>query len=126
MNDTTTQLPSRTQDICAEFNITCQASAHGLRESLSQVIGLSELFRAMSDETRTKILHLLSQEELCVCDLAYLLKMTLPAISHHLRLLKTMRLVRSRRAGKQVFYALDDDHVLELLEVAREHYVGQR
>ena len=52
--------------------------------------------------------------------------MTLPAVSHHLRLLKTMRLVSSRRDGKQVFYALDDDHVLSLIEVAREHYIDQR
>ena len=113
-------------DMCTELGITCRESEHELRGSLVDVAGLSELFRALSDETRTKILYLLSQQELCVCDLAHLLEMTLPAVSHHLRLLKTMRLIRSRRAGKQVFYALDDDHVLSLLEVAREHYIDQR
>ncbi|MFW5743648.1 MAG: ArsR/SmtB family transcription factor [Spirochaetota bacterium] len=112
--------------MCTELGITCQATAHALRETLIDVAGLSELFRALADETRTKILYLLSQQELCVCDLAYLLDMTLPAVSHHLRLLKTMRLVRSRRDGKQVFYALDDDHVLSLIEVAREHYIDRR
>lgn len=126
MSETVTAKPAASNDICDEPAITCQANERKLRESLGEVTGLSELFRAMSDETRTKILHLLSQEELCVCDLAHLLQMTLPAISHHLRLLKTMRLVSSRRSGKQVFYALDDHHVLSLLEVAREHYVDQR
>jgi ArsR family transcriptional regulator len=126
MSDTTTVSAATAGDVCTEFSLSCEASEESLRHSLSEVTGLSELFRAMSDETRTKILHLLSQQELCVCDLAHLLQVTLPAISHHLRLLKAMRLVRSRRAGKMVFYALDDDHVLSLLEVAREHYVDQR
>ena len=113
-------------DICSELGITCHATESQLRETLMDVSGLSELFRALADETRTRILYLLAQQELCVCDLAYLLEMTLPAVSHHLRLLKTMRLVRSRRDGKQVFYALDDDHVLALIQVAREHYIDQR
>jgi ArsR family transcriptional regulator len=112
--------------MCTEFGITCQANARELRDGLVTIGGLSELFRALSDETRTKILYLLSRQELCVCDLAYLLDMSLPAVSHHLRLLKTMRLIRSRRDGKQVFYTLDDDHVLSLIEVAREHYIDQR
>lgn len=109
-------------EVCTEFGITCKAAEHELRGALAEVEGLSELFRALSDETRTKVLHLLARQELCVCDLAYLLDMTLPAISHHLRVLKTLRLIRSRRRGKQVFYTLDDDHVLALIEVARDHY----
>lgn len=113
-------------DMCTELGITCRENAQELRGKLLDVAGLSELFRALSDETRTKILYLLSQQELCVCDLAYLLEMTLPAVSHHLRLLKTMRLIRARRDGKQVFYALDDEHVLSLIQVAREHYIDQR
>ena len=116
----------RSADICSELGITCHATEHELRERILDVAGLSELFRAMSDETRTKILYLLAQQELCVCDLAHLLEITLPAVSHHLRLLRAMRLVRSRRDGKQVFYALDDDHVLSLIEVAREHYIDQQ
>ncbi|MFP4562767.1 MAG: ArsR/SmtB family transcription factor [Spirochaetia bacterium] len=116
-----TDIPSY-QEVCTEFGITCKGAESELRTALSEVEGLSELFRALSDETRTKILHLLAQQELCVCDLAYLLDMTLPAVSHHLRVLKTLRLVRSRRMGKQVFYALDDNHVLALIKVARDHY----
>ena len=116
-----TEIPT-SHEVCSEFGITCKEAEHELRGALADVEGLSELFRALSDETRTKILHLLTQRELCVCDLAYLLEMTLPAVSHHLRVLKTLRLVRSRRTGKQVFYALDDGHVLALIEVARDHY----
>ena len=94
-----------------------------LRSSLIDVAGLSELFKALSDESRVKILHLLSQRELCVCDLAFLLETNLPAISHHLRFLRTLNLVRARRDGKQVFYSLADDHVLDLLRTARDHFM---
>jgi ArsR family transcriptional regulator len=92
-----------------------------LRASLGEVAGLSELFKALADETRVKILYLLSQQELCVCDLAFILEMSMPAVSHHLRLLKALRLARSRKAGKLVFYRLEDNHVLSLIEQARVH-----
>jgi len=111
------------EDICSQFGISCQDKAPGLRDSLLDVAGLSELFKAMADESRIKILYLLSQQELCVCDLAFLLETNLPAISHHLRFLRSLNLVRSRRDGKQVFYALSDSHVLELLQIARNHYI---
>ncbi len=111
------------EDICSQFGISCQDAAPELKASLLDVAGLSELFKAMADETRIKILYLLAQRELCVCDLAYVLESTLPAISHHLRFLRTLNLVRTRRDGKQVFYALADDHVLELLQTARNHYI---
>ncbi len=113
----------QTSDVCSEHSITCKDSEQELRGALMKVSGLSELFRALADETRTKILYLLSQRKLCVCDLAYILEMTLPAVSHHLRLLKTMRLVKAQRKGRQVFYTLDDEHVLTLIQVAREHYI---
>jgi len=112
-------------DICSQYGITCRDQAEQLRESLLRVAGLSELFKALADETRTKILYLLTQRELCVCDLAFILEMSLPAVSHHLRLLKTLRLVSTRREGKQVFYSLEDDHVLALIEQAREHYIDR-
>jgi ArsR family transcriptional regulator len=103
--------------------VSCAGDAEALRDSLLDIAGISELFKALADETRTKILHLLGQRELCVCDLAFLLEMSLPAVSHHLRFLKALRLVRSRKDGKNVFYSLDDDHVLSLMEQAREHYI---
>lgn len=113
-------------DMCSQFSVNCREDADRLKESLLSVAGLSELYKALADETRVKILYLLSQKELCVCDLAFLLDMTLPAISHHLRLLKTLRLVASRRDGKMVFYRLDDEHVLALIEQAREHYIDRK
>jgi ArsR family transcriptional regulator, lead/cadmium/zinc/bismuth-responsive transcriptional repressor len=113
-------------DFCADDSSHQPAETERLRGSLMEVSGLSELFRVLSDETRTKILYLLSKEELCVYDIAQVLEMTLPAVSHHLRLLKAMRLVRARRDGKHVFYLLDDDHVLSLIRVAQEHYIDGR
>jgi ArsR family transcriptional regulator, lead/cadmium/zinc/bismuth-responsive transcriptional repressor len=115
-----------TMDVCSEESISCRPNETRLREMILEVSGLSELFRALSDETRTRILYLLSEQELCVCDLGYLLGMSTPAISHHLRLLKMMRLVRTRREGKQVYYTLDDEHVVSLIRVAREHYIDGR
>ncbi len=111
------------EDLCSQYGVTCSRDAEALRGSLLEVAGISELFKALSDETRTKILHLLGQRELCVCDLAFLLEMSLPAVSHHLRFLKALRLVRSRKDGKNVFYTLDDGHVLSLMVQAREHYI---
>lgn len=111
------------EDLCSQYGVSCAGDAEALRDSLLDIAGISELFKALADETRTKILHLLGQRELCVCDLAFLLEMSLPAVSHHLRFLKALRLVRSRKDGKNVFYSLDDDHVLSLMEQAREHYI---
>uniref|UniRef100_A0A7C2EJL6 Transcriptional regulator n=1 Tax=Ammonifex degensii TaxID=42838 RepID=A0A7C2EJL6_9THEO len=97
-----------------------------LKEKVLEVAGLSEIFRVLSDETRTKIVYLLSHQELCVCDLAGALDMNLPAISHHLRLLKALRLVKYRRSGKMVFYSLDDEHIVNLIREAQEHFAEGR
>lgn len=113
-------------DLCAQPCVTPQEKVGPLRASLLDVAGLSELFKALADETRVNILYLLSQQELCVCDLAFLLEMSMPAVSHHLRLLKVLRLVRSRKDGKLVFYTLEDNHVLALIEQARVHYIEQQ
>lgn len=113
-------------DVCSEYSLSCQDREDELQKRIIDISGLSELFRALADETRTKILYLLSEQELCVCDFAYLLNMSLPAVSHHLRLLKIMRLVRSRREGKQVFYSLEDEHVVSLILTAQEHYIDQK
>lgn len=111
------------EDLCSQYSLSVEAEAEALRASLLEVAGISELFKALADETRTKILHLISHRELCVCDLAFLLEMSLPAVSHHLRFLKTLRLVKTRKEGKNVFYSLEDDHVLSLIEQARAHYI---
>jgi DNA-binding transcriptional ArsR family regulator len=82
---------------------------------------ISDMFKALGDQTRLRVLYALSKEELCVCDLSNLLGMTISAISHQLRILRNLRLVKSRRQGKIVYYSLDDDHVLKLLEVGVKH-----
>lgn len=82
---------------------------------------LAELFKVFGDSTRTRILSALSCRELCVCDLSELLGMTKSAVSHQLRILRQTKLVRARRQGREVRYALDDDHVSEIFRLALTH-----
>lgn len=86
-----------------------------------QLADMAEFFKVFGDSTRIKILYVLSQAELCVCDIAALLNMTQPAISYQLRILKQARLVRNRRSGKTIFYSLSDDHVKTIIGMAKEH-----
>lgn len=113
------------EGVCARFDPHADRVA-ALRGRVAEVAGLAELFQALADETRTRILYLLAADELCVCDLAAILDLSLPAVSHHLRLLKAMRLVNARREGRNVYYSLADDHVLRLIQVAQEHYAEER
>ena len=85
------------------------------------VQALADTFRVLGDPTRVRILDALAHGELCVCDLASRVGISESAVSHQLRLLRGMRLVRSRRAGRLVFYAVDDQHILELLRQALTH-----
>lgn len=89
--------------------------------SPSGSLDLGALFKVFSDPTRLRILGALAASELCVCELAAVLEMSQSAISHQLALLKRARLVRYRKDGKTVLYALDDDHVRRILAVASEH-----
>ena len=82
---------------------------------------LSDLFKIFGDTTRIKILFSLFESEMCVCAIAELLGMTQSAISHQLQALKNARLVKSRREGKTVFYALADDHVKTIIDQGIEH-----
>lgn len=82
---------------------------------------LAELYKVFGDSTRIKILYVLFEEELCVCDIAQLLGMTQSAISHQLRVLKNAKLVKNRRDGKTVFYSLDDEHVRAMLGQGMNH-----
>ncbi len=82
---------------------------------------LADFFRIFGDSTRIKILYVLLQAEMCVYDIATLLGMTQSAISHQLRLLKQMQLVKFRREGKTVFYALSDSHIENILSQGMEH-----
>jgi ArsR family transcriptional regulator len=86
-----------------------------------QLYDLTETFKVLGDPTRLKIILALHETEMCGCDLAALLGVTRSAISHQLRLLKTLRLVKFRREGKIAYYSLDDSHISALIEAAMEH-----
>ncbi len=86
-----------------------------------ELYDLAEIFKVFGDSTRIKILYVLFEAEMCVCDIAQLLNMTQSAISHQLRILKQSRLVKSRRDGKAVFYSLADSHVRSIINQGIEH-----
>jgi ArsR family transcriptional regulator len=101
-----------------------QTAIRSARKALADgpaITTISETFKILGDPTRLKIVLALSKEELCVLDIAELLSMTESAISHQLRLLRTLRLVNQRKEGKMVFYSLDDEHIEDLLSVAASH-----
>lgn len=82
---------------------------------------LADFFKVFGDSTRIRILYVLFQSEMCVCDLAQVLNMTQSAISHQLRVLKQMKLVANRRDGKTVFYSLADSHIKTIMNQGMEH-----
>ena len=113
------------------YNVECCDFIHAHEEIVEKVrdkipgedtlYDLTELFRIFADSTRIRILYVLLESEMCVCDIAALLGMTQSAISHQLRALKSARLVKARREGKTVFYALADDHVKTIIDQGLEH-----
>ena len=113
------------------YNVECCDFIHAHEEIVEKVrqelpdedtlYDLSELFRIFGDSTRIRILYVLFEAEMCVCDIAQLLGMTQSAISHQLRSLKNARLVKARRDGKTVFYSLADDHVKTIIDQGIEH-----
>ncbi len=107
-------------DVC---DVVCfdQQKVNRIKRQVPSMTDLAGLFKVLADATRAKILYALSQEELCVCDLSAVLGTSISNASHHLRLLRAARLVKFHRAGKQVFYSLDDDHVLRLIREGFDH-----
>ena len=113
------------------YNVECCDFIHAHEEIVEKVrqvmpgedtlYDLTELFRIFGDSTRIRILYVLFEAEMCVCDIAQLLGMTQSAISHQLRALKNARLVKARREGKTVFYSLADDHVKTIIDQGLEH-----
>ena len=87
----------------------------------NELYDLAELFKVFGDSTRIRILFVLFETEVCVCDLAQALNMTQSAISHQLRILEQNKLVKNRREGKSIFYSLADDHVRTIIAQGREH-----
>lgn len=111
-------------------NLTCDCEviheefvqkARGAMVEESTVAELAAFFKVFADETRIKILQALNTCELCVCDIAIVLNMTKSAVSHQLRFLREVNLVKARRDGKNVFYSLADDHVHTILSQGLEH-----
>jgi len=110
-------------DACAVFHLDSR-KVSALRKAMlgiPSVAALAETFKVLGDVTRVRILDALSRSELCVCDIAQLLGLSESAVSHQLRLLRGMRLVRARRDGRMVFYTLDDQHIVRLFEQGMEH-----
>lgn len=115
--------PAPPAEACDVFHMDPGKVAR-LRSALiaeASVDALTETFRALGDPTRVRVLDALSHGELCVCDLAALLGLSQSATSHQLRLLRALRLVRSRRAGRMVYYALDDRHIVTLFRQGLRH-----
>ena len=114
-----------------QYNVECCDFIHAHEDIVERVrrelptedtlYDLTELFRIFGDSTRIRILYVLFESEMCVCDIALLLGMTQSAISHQLRALKGARLVKSRRDGKTVFYSLADAHVRTIIDQGLEH-----
>jgi ArsR family transcriptional regulator len=109
---------------CCDFYQVHEDVVKAVREKLpdeDQLYDLAEIFKVFGDSTRIKILYVLLETEMCVCDLAQLLNMNQSAISHQLRILKQNGLIKSRRDGKTVIYSLADGHVKTIMSQGMEH-----
>ena len=109
---------------CCEATEVHEELLARVREQMPQeeeLYDLSELFKVFGDSTRIRILFVLFEAEVCVCDLAAALGMTQSAVSHQLRILKQNKLVKSRREGKSIFYSLADGHVRTIIDQGLEH-----
>ena len=106
---------------CSAPHVAADETRRQRLMSPETVEALAETFRVLGDPTRVRILDALAGGELCVCDIASLVGISESAVSHQLRLLRGMRLVRPRRAGRLVYYTVDDQHIIELLRQALTH-----
>ena len=114
---------------CCEENIIHNDLVKLVREKLpaeNDMQDLAELFKIFGDTTRIRILFVLFEAEVCVCDLAETLGMTQSAISHQLKMLKSSGLVRARRRGQSVFYSLADDHVRTIIAQGWDHIMEEK
>jgi DNA-binding transcriptional ArsR family regulator len=114
---------SHSNDNCSETIIDerrVQQAQHALLPD-PDATRLADTFKALADPTRVRIISVLAHTELCVCDLSATLDMSQSAVSHQLRLLRQMRLVKNRKAGRMVYYSLDDEHIKDLFQRGLEH-----
>jgi ArsR family transcriptional regulator len=117
------QFGAPVHDDCDEriVHVDAVRSARAVLPTGDDLRALASLFAALGDPTRLRILAALAKQELCVCDLTATVGQSESAVSHQLRLLRSLELVRSRREGRRVFYALDDAHILAIYGQARDH-----
>ena len=121
--ETDDRMEERKDEVCDGFEVH-EDLLKIVNETLpeeTELYDLAELFKVFGDSTRIRILFVLFEAEVCVCDLAKVLNMTQSAISHQLRILKQNKLVKSRREGKSIFYSLADDHVRTIINQGRDH-----
>ena len=85
------------------------------------LISMADFYKALADSTRIKIINVINESELCVCDIASILNMTKSAVSHQLKNLREMNLIKSRKQGKEVYYSLADEHVKEVFDISKIH-----
>ncbi len=111
------------EEICGSVHVHGEA-VERVRKAMPDddlLVDAAELFKVFGDSTRTKILSALFTSELCVCDIAEILGMSMSAVSHQLRILRQTKIVKSRKKGKEVFYSLDDEHISEIYRIALIH-----
>ena len=111
------------QDVCEIKSVDKKKVMSILKEMLTddEARTLSDTFSVLADPTRSKIIYALSKTELCVCDIASLLNVSVSAVSHQLRLLRNMRLVKYRKEARMVYYSLDDKHISRLFNEGLKH-----
>src|SRR5512137_858461 len=108
-------------EVCEIFSFDAELVAR-IQKQVAGAEGLSRIFRVLGDETRARIVYALSlADRLCVCDIAQIVGLSLPAVSHHLRVLRELNMARATKEGKMVFYSLADDHVAALIKQGAEH-----
>ena len=111
------------RDVCELFCYN-KKKIDTLRKSMlaaEKITALTDIFKVLSDGTRTKILFALSKGELCVCDIAHVLGLSISAVSHQLRLLRNLKLVKYRNEGRMAFYSLDNAHIMGLIKEGIKH-----
>jgi DNA-binding transcriptional ArsR family regulator len=112
-----------TNELCAVHIVNENEVASALRESsdTESLVYLADTFQTLANPTRLLVVEALSKHELCVCDLAVVVGASQSAVSHHLKLLRQMRIVSHRREGRMVYYRLADDHIAQIFDIGLVH-----
>lgn len=112
------------RELICDCEVVHEEKLNKAKESMlneENLLLIADFYKALSDSTRIKIINALNENELCVCDIAVLLNMTKSAVSHQLRYLREMDIVKNRKVGKEVFYTLADEHVKQIFAISQKH-----